>query len=105
MLGRVRLVSRLSLFVLMAVTACAPTSPASQADGRSGVPEDAAARTIVLAQTNPVTSFGPWQFGNTSGGAGSLVEVHTTGLTVEDAYGGLAPEEPRPSHRSRMHLS
>lgn len=74
---------------LVAVMACAPTSPAPLGDGQVSAPDDGAARTIVFTQLAPTTSFGPWQFSNTGGGQAPLVEIHTLGITTEDAQSNV----------------
>jgi peptide/nickel transport system substrate-binding protein len=82
---------RLWLLTLFAATACAPATPASQGTVSVASPDDGASRTIVLAQIAPIKSFGPWQFSNTGGGLAPLVEIHTVGMTTEDARANVIP--------------
>lgn len=76
----------LMLLGLVAIVACSPAARSTSRDGRgpgadSGAPERA--KTITIASLNAIKSYGPWSFSSTPGGAASLAEVHTMGLTYE----------------------
>ena len=82
------------LFIVFALTACAPTSPPGTRAGPDGPSAPAVTgpvKTLTLAQINSVPSFGPWEFSNTSGGGATLVEIHTMGLTTQNERGQNAP--------------
>lgn len=74
--------------VCAALVACGQSATPVRQPAQGGA-EPGPPKTITVAQLNAVRNYGPWDFGNPSGGGASLGEIHTAGLVSEDKQGRI----------------
>src|SRR5205809_1023026 len=76
-------------FAILILAACVqPSRPATDSDQPSASREpNRASKTLTIAQTANIKTYGPWEFASTASGVAALAEIHTTGLATYDNSG------------------